>query len=197
MLPKAHLTLHFRISDSRWVITPSWLSGSWRSFCIVLCILATFSKCLLILLGSYCFCPLLCLSLHEIFLWSVIFLRRSLVFPILLFSSLSLHWTSRKVFLTLPAILWNSAFRWVYHYFSPLLLPSLLFSAIFKAFSDNHFAFLHFFSLVMILINTSCTMSWTPVHISSRTLSDLILWIYLSLPLYNCIGFDLGHNWMV
>ena len=31
MLPKAHLTLHSRMSGSRWVITPSWLSGSWRS----------------------------------------------------------------------------------------------------------------------------------------------------------------------
>ena len=32
MLSKAHLTSHSRISGSRWVITPSWLSGSWRSF---------------------------------------------------------------------------------------------------------------------------------------------------------------------
>ena len=32
MLPKAHLTLHSRMSDSRWMITPLWLSGSWRSF---------------------------------------------------------------------------------------------------------------------------------------------------------------------
>ena len=32
MLPKAHLTLHSRMSGSRWVITLSWLSGSWRSF---------------------------------------------------------------------------------------------------------------------------------------------------------------------
>ena len=32
MLPKAHLTSHSRMSDSMWVITPSWLSGSWRSF---------------------------------------------------------------------------------------------------------------------------------------------------------------------
>ena len=30
MLPKAHLTSHSRMSGSRWVITPSWLSGSWR-----------------------------------------------------------------------------------------------------------------------------------------------------------------------
>ena len=32
ILPKAHLTLHSKMSGSRWVITPSWLSGSWRSF---------------------------------------------------------------------------------------------------------------------------------------------------------------------
>ena len=32
MLSKAHLTSHSRMSCSRWVITPSWLSGSWRSF---------------------------------------------------------------------------------------------------------------------------------------------------------------------
>ena len=32
ILLKAHLTSHSRMSGSRWVITPSWLSGSWRSF---------------------------------------------------------------------------------------------------------------------------------------------------------------------
>ena len=32
MLPKTHLTSHFRMSGFRWVIKPSWLSGSWRSF---------------------------------------------------------------------------------------------------------------------------------------------------------------------
>ena len=32
MLSKAHLTSHSRMSDSRLVITPSWLSWSWRSF---------------------------------------------------------------------------------------------------------------------------------------------------------------------
>ena len=32
MLPKPHLTLQSKMSGSRWVITPSWLSGSWRSF---------------------------------------------------------------------------------------------------------------------------------------------------------------------
>ena len=32
MLSKAHLTSYSRMSGSRSVITPSWLSGSWRSF---------------------------------------------------------------------------------------------------------------------------------------------------------------------
>ena len=42
MLPKAHLTSHSRMSGSRWVITPSWLSGP--LFCtLLLCIVATSS----------------------------------------------------------------------------------------------------------------------------------------------------------
>ena len=32
MLSKAHLTSHSRMSGSRWMIRPSWLSGSWRYF---------------------------------------------------------------------------------------------------------------------------------------------------------------------
>ena len=32
MLPLAHFTSYTKISGSRWVITPSWLSESWRSF---------------------------------------------------------------------------------------------------------------------------------------------------------------------
>ena len=112
----------------------------------------------------------------SIFAWniplvSLIFLKRSLVFPILLFSSISLHWSLRKAFLSLCAILWNAAFKWFCLYFSPLPLTSLLFSAICKASSDNHFAFVHFFFLGMVLITASCTMSQTSVHSSSGTLS--------------------------
>ena len=43
--------------------------------------------------------------------------------------------------------------------FSPLLFASLLFTAICKASLDSHFAFLHFFSMGMVLIPVSCTMS--------------------------------------
>jgi len=61
---------------------------------------------------------------------SLIFLKRSLVIPILLFSSISLHWLLRKAFLSLLAILWNSAFRCLYISFCPLLLL-LFFSQLF------------------------------------------------------------------
>ena len=43
MLPKAHLISRSRMSGSRWVITPSWITGLLRYFCIVLCILVTSS----------------------------------------------------------------------------------------------------------------------------------------------------------
>ena len=46
MFPNFHLTSHSRMSGSRWVwvITPLWLSGSWRYFCtVLLCILSTSS----------------------------------------------------------------------------------------------------------------------------------------------------------
>ena len=58
----------------------------------------------------------------------------------------------------------------------------------------HQIAILHFFFLGLVLITASCTVSWTSVHSSSGTLSDLIPWIYLSFPLYNRKGFDLGHT---
>ena len=39
------------------------------------------------------------------------FLEEISVFPILLFSSISLHWSLKRAFLSLLAILWNSAFK--------------------------------------------------------------------------------------
>ena len=56
---------------------------------------------------------------------SPLFLKRSLVFPILLFSSISFYCSLKKTFLSLLAILCNCAFSWVYLSFSPLLFTSL------------------------------------------------------------------------
>ena len=75
-------------------------------------------------------------------------------------------------FLFLLAILWNSAFRCLCLSFSPFLFACLHFTAICKASSDSHFAiFFHFFSMGIILIPVSCTMSRTSVHSSSGTLT--------------------------
>ena len=168
--------------------------GSEDLFCIVL-------LCILAISASVRSIPFLSF-IEPFFAWNVplvslIFLKRSLIFPILLFSSISLHWLLRKAFFSLLAILWNSIFKWVYLSFSPLLFTSLLFTAICKASSYSHFTFLNFFFLGMVLIPISCTMSWISVHSSSGTLSDLIPWICFSLPLYNHKGFDLGQTWMV
>ena len=173
MFPKTHLTSHSRMSGSRWVITPPWLSGLWRSF---LCGSSVYS-CHLFWIYS---ASVRSISFLPIFAWniplvSLIFLKRPLVFPILLFPSISLHWSLRKAFLSLLAILLISVFKWSYISFSP---SPLLFTNIWKASSDNYFAFLNFFFLGMFLINAPCTMSQTSTHIlQALCLSDLIPWI--------------------
>ena len=70
-----------------------------------------------------------------------------------------------------------------------LPLASLLFSVIWKASSIKHFAFLHFFSwgwswsLPPVLCHELLS-----IVIPALCLSDLITWIYFSLPLYNHKG---------
>ena len=75
------------MSGSRWGITPSWLPGSWRSF-----LYSSVYSCYLFLISSVSvrFIPFLSF-IEPIFAWNVplvslIFLKTSLVFPILLFS---------------------------------------------------------------------------------------------------------------
>ena len=98
MLSKAQLISHSMMSGSRWVITPSWSSGSWRSF---LYSSSEYSHHLF-LISSASVRSLPFLSFIEpIFAWnvplvSVIFLKRYQVFPF--FSSISLHWSLRKAF---------------------------------------------------------------------------------------------------
>ena len=93
MLSKAHLTSHSRMSGSRWVIIPSWLSGSWRSFLYSSSVYSY--HLLLISSASVESIPFLSFTV-PIFAWNVplvslISLKRSLVSPILFFSSISLH----------------------------------------------------------------------------------------------------------
>ena len=111
-------------------------------------------SCHLFLISFASFRSIPFLSFIEvIFAWNVplvslIFLKRALVFPILLFSSISLYWLLRKAFLSVLTILWSSAFKLVYLSFFPFLFTSLLFTAICKASSDNRFVFFAFLYLV-------------------------------------------------
>ena len=89
ILPKAHL----RMSGSKWMITPSWLSGSWRSFLYSSSVYSCHP--FLICSAFVRFIPFLSFIV-LIFAWNVpfvclLFLKRSLVFPVLLVSSISLH----------------------------------------------------------------------------------------------------------
>ena len=87
MLSKAHLTSHSRMSGSRWVITPLWLPGLWTSFFYR----SSVYSCYLFLISSASARSIPFLSfIVPIFAWniplvSLIFLKRSLVFPILFF----------------------------------------------------------------------------------------------------------------
>ena len=124
------------------------------------------------------------------------FLKWSLVFLILLFRYITLHCFFKKA-LSRLASLWNFAFSRVYAILSPLLFTSLLLSAMCKVSSANHFAFVHFFFFVMVLV----TVSWQcckplSVVLQALYLLDLIPSICLSLPKCNHKGFDLGHTWM-
>ena len=100
MLPKSHLISHSRMSGSRCMITPLWLSGSWRSFLysssVYSCHLFLISSVSVRSLPFVLYWAHLCMKCSLI---SLLFLKRSLFFPILLFSSISLHWLLRKAFL--------------------------------------------------------------------------------------------------
>ena len=86
ILPKTHLILDSRMSGSRWVITPSWLFGSWRYFFVYFFCL--FLPPFLNNFYFFMFIPFLSFIV-PIFAWnipsvSLIFLKRSLVFLILI-----------------------------------------------------------------------------------------------------------------
>ena len=137
----------------------------------------------------------------PIFAWNVplvslIFYKGSLVFAILLFSSVFLHCSLKKAFLSLRA-LWNCAFRW---YVFPFLLCLAL------LFSSQLFVRPPQTTVLPFCIPFSWWWFWPlpPVqcykHLSTvlqaLCLSGLIHWVCLSPPLYNHKGFDFGHPWM-
>ena len=118
------------------------------------------------------------------------------------FSYISLHWSVRKTFFSLLVIFWNSLFKWVHLFFSPLPLASLLFSTIYKPFSDNHFSFFAFLFLGDGLDQCLLQNVRNFLHSSSGTSIRSNPWIYLSFPLWHwtrvsCIAGGLFTNWAI
>ena len=138
----------------------------------------------------------------PIFVWNVplvslIFLKRSLVFPILLFSSIffALNW-GRLSYLSL-------LFFGTLHfdgYIFPFLLCFLLlfFSKLFERPPQTTI----FFFCISFSWRRSRSLPPVQCHeplsivLQALCLSDLNPWIYLSLSRYNCKGIDLYHTWM-
>ena len=116
---------HSSMSGSRWVTTSLWVLGSLRPFLFLILSSSVYSPYFL-LLSSASVRSLMFLSfIVPIFAWNVplissSFLKRSVVFPIALFSPISLHYSLRKAFLPLT-YLWNFAFSLMYLSLSPLL----------------------------------------------------------------------------
>ena len=128
MLPKAPLTSHSRMSVCRWVIKPLWLSGPWRYF-----------------LYSSSYFAHLCMKCSlgiSNFLEEISSLSHSIVF--LYFFAL----ITEEGFLISPCYSLKLRIQLGISILFSFPFASLLFSAVCKASSDNHFAFLHFFSLV-------------------------------------------------
>ena len=178
--------------------TPLWLSRSLSPFLYSSFVYS--SQIFLISLVSVRSLPFLSIIM-SILAWNLtlitlIFLKRSLVLHILLFSSISLHCSFKKTFLSLLSVLWKSAFS--YLSLSPLTFTSLLSSAICKASSEHHFVFLHlFFSFRMVLVIASCSVLQTSVYNSSDTLSTTPSSLNLFFTSTNNHKmFDLGHTWM-
>ena len=84
--------------------------------------------------------------------------RKYLIFPILLFSAISLHWSLRKAFLSLLASLCNSAFKLEYLSFSPLLFTSLLFKRLFLKLT--RYPMLRYLALFYLWVNARVWAHW-------------------------------------
>ena len=154
------------MSGSRWVITPSWLSGSLRSFLYS----SSVYSCHLFLISSASvrspsllpywahLCMKFSLGISN-FLEEISSLPHSIVF--LYFFTL----ITEEGFLISPCFLWNSEFRWVYLSLSPSPLASL-FSAICKGSS---------YTILPFCVSFSWIWSWSLPLIQCHKPASIVL----------------------
>ena len=186
------------MSDSRWVTTSLWLSGSLRPFLYN----SSMYSCHLFLISYVSIRSLSFLSfIMAILVWNIplispIFLKRSLFFPILLFFS-----TFYSVQLRRPSylsLLFSGTLNSVGYIFPFLPCFLLLFfpQLFVKPPQTTTLPSCIYFSLGWFwsLLPVQCYEALSVV-LQTLCLPDMILWIYSSPLPYNN-GFDLGHTWM-
>ena len=138
----------------------------------------------------------------PIFAWNVpfvslVFLKRSLVFPSLFFFLfICIVHLGRLFYLSLlfSGTLPSDGFIFCFFLCLPLLFSSQLFVRPFQTtilLSCISFTWAWFWSLPSVQCYEPSS-----IVLQALYLFDLICWIYFSLPLYNHKGFDLGHTWM-
>ena len=173
MLPKAHLTSHSRMSDSRWVITARDYLGHEDVFCtVLLCILATSSYLSSASVRSIPFLSFIV----PIFAWNVPlvslnFLNKSLVSPVLLFFLYFFALITEEGFLIFPCYSLELCIQMDIFFLFSFSFSFSSFLSYLKVLVRQPFCLLHFFLLKMVLITASYMMSWTSIHSSSGTLS--------------------------
>ena len=129
---------------------------------------------------------------------SLIFLRKSLVFPFILFSLFFLNCSLRRLsYLSLLFFGNMHSSGYIFPFLSCLVL--LFYSQLFVRPPQT--------TMLPFCISFSWGWSWSLPHVQCHEplsivfqtlyLSDQIPWICLSLPLCNRKGFDLDHTWMV
>ena len=147
ILPKAHLTSHSRMSGSRWVITPSWLSGLWRYFLYS----SSVYSCHLFLISSAFVRSILFLSfIVLLFAWNVPLV--SLIF-FFFFSFIFISWkliTLQYCSGFCHTLTWIShGFKCVPHPDAPSRLPPSISNFLEAISSLSHsIVFLYFFALI-------------------------------------------------
>ena len=130
-------------------------------FCVLLFLICSASVRALLFLSF-----ILLIFAWNVTLISLIFLKRSQLFPILLFSSISLHWSLKMAFLSLHAIVWNSEFRKVYLSFL-LCLLLLFFSQLFVRPPQT--------TVLPFCISFSWGWSWSLAPVKCHKLLSIIL----------------------
>ena len=192
VLPKAHLTSHSRMSGCWWLTTTSWLSGLLRSFLYSSSMYS--SQLFLIASASTRSLPFLSFTVpifgQNIPLIFPVFLKRSLVFTLLLFSSIFKHYSLKKAFLFSLLFFGTLRLFGCTFPFLPCFLLLFFLQLFVKPPQITSLPSCFSFSLGWFCLMPSVQYYWTlSIVLQAHCYLDLIPWVYSSPLLHIHRGF--------